>query len=142
MPFANERFDAVTCFNVLEHVYDYRGALVEICRVLRPGGVLYGYVPFICDVHPTPFDFWRFTDTCIERCLTEAGMTLERIVNHSGILVSCFDLSSFLVKKVPPLRTGFAAAALVGDLLLARLRPDICSRFPVGYFFVGRKDPR
>jgi ubiquinone/menaquinone biosynthesis C-methylase UbiE len=38
--------DAVLCFNLLEHVLDHRAALAEMWRVLRPGGTLYGYVPF------------------------------------------------------------------------------------------------
>jgi SAM-dependent methyltransferase len=38
MPFANERFDDVFCFNALDHTADFRCALNEIHRVLRPGG--------------------------------------------------------------------------------------------------------
>jgi len=39
--------DAVACFEVLEHVFEYRTALAEFARVLRPGGVLVVTVPFV-----------------------------------------------------------------------------------------------
>lgn len=39
--------DAVGCFDVLEHVPDYRAALREFARVLVPGGRLVITVPFI-----------------------------------------------------------------------------------------------
>jgi SAM-dependent methyltransferase len=39
--------DAIACFEVLEHVFEYRAALAEFARVLRPGGVLVVTVPFV-----------------------------------------------------------------------------------------------
>lgn len=38
LPFRAGSFDAVTVLDVIEHVEDYRGALAECARVLRPGG--------------------------------------------------------------------------------------------------------
>jgi ubiquinone/menaquinone biosynthesis C-methylase UbiE len=38
MPFADEYFDDVFCFNALDHTADFHAALKEIDRVLRPGG--------------------------------------------------------------------------------------------------------
>jgi len=42
-----QSLDAIACFEVLEHVYEYRTALAEFSRVLRPGGVLVVTVPFV-----------------------------------------------------------------------------------------------
>lgn len=46
LTFPDASFDSVLCFDVLEHVPDYRAALHEFCRVLSPGGRLILSVPF------------------------------------------------------------------------------------------------
>ncbi len=45
LPFADDSFDKVICSEVLEHIPDYRGALQEIRRVLKPGGLFCASVP-------------------------------------------------------------------------------------------------
>ena len=45
LPFANDSFDAVLCYDVLEHVQDPEETLVEICRVLKPGGLFLTVFP-------------------------------------------------------------------------------------------------
>lgn len=46
LSFADEEFDAILSFDVFEHIPDYRQALRECRRCLRPGGVLFFTVPF------------------------------------------------------------------------------------------------
>ncbi|MBB3167125.1 methyltransferase domain-containing protein [Simiduia aestuariiviva] len=45
LPFADHSFDKIICSEVLEHLPDYAGALREIQRVLKPGGLLAISVP-------------------------------------------------------------------------------------------------
>jgi SAM-dependent methyltransferase len=51
LPFENQSFDAVTMFDLLEHVPDDQKAISEAWRVLRPGGFL---------LISTPNENWRF----------------------------------------------------------------------------------
>lgn len=45
LPFEDESFDAIFYHHVIEHVPDAPGSLVELARVLRPGGWLYVGTP-------------------------------------------------------------------------------------------------
>ncbi|MFY2763592.1 class I SAM-dependent methyltransferase [Arenimonas sp. MALMAid1274] len=47
LDFATGSLDAIGCFDVLEHVPDYRAALAEFARCLTPGGRLALTVPFL-----------------------------------------------------------------------------------------------
>ena len=51
LPFADSSFDAVTMFDVLEHIPDHALAAAEARRVLRPGGVI---------MVSTPHTRWRY----------------------------------------------------------------------------------
>lgn len=45
LPFADGSFDVVIAAEVLEHIEEDRAAIAELCRVLRPGGLLAVTVP-------------------------------------------------------------------------------------------------
>lgn len=45
LPFPDDTFDRVVCSEVFEHITDDAGAMAELHRVLRPGGVLAATVP-------------------------------------------------------------------------------------------------
>ncbi|MFH0807491.1 MAG: methyltransferase domain-containing protein [Elusimicrobiota bacterium] len=41
LPFTSSSFDAITCFSVLHHLYDFKGLVSEAARVTKSGGVFY-----------------------------------------------------------------------------------------------------
>ncbi len=53
LSFEDNSLDVVLSFEVLEHVPDYRAALRETFRVLKPGGALLMSVPFLIGVEQT-----------------------------------------------------------------------------------------
>ena len=70
LPFADESFDAVTMFDLLEHVPDDAKAVAEALRVLRPGGFV---------LVSSPNERWRFPYYGFLRpiCPTDADMIAE-----------------------------------------------------------------
>lgn len=60
LPFADHSFDAVTLFDVIEHIDDDAGAAAEVERVVKPGG----YV-----LLSTPSEHWRFPHYRVMRAI-------------------------------------------------------------------------
>jgi SAM-dependent methyltransferase len=64
LPFADGSKEAIICLAVLEHVHNPIKAMEEMYRVLKPGGKLLIYVPFLYYYHAHEGyygDYWRFT---------------------------------------------------------------------------------
>jgi SAM-dependent methyltransferase len=59
LPFPNDAFDVVFSHEVLEHVDDDRACVVEIVRVVRPGGRIVVFVPNRLYPFETHGVFWR-----------------------------------------------------------------------------------
>lgn len=70
IPLADNSVDGVICSSVLEHVWNPVKAFSELERILRPGGLMFFYVPSIYPYHARKGhypDHWRFfEDTIIE----------------------------------------------------------------------------
>ncbi len=69
MPMADASYDGVMCLAVLEHVPRPWDAAKEMWRVLKPGGKVFVYVPFLSPYHAMPGyygDFFRFTQEGLE----------------------------------------------------------------------------
>lgn len=57
----DESFEIVLCMSVLEHTRHPQNVIDEAYRVLKPGGIFLGSVPFVFHLHDCPHDYWRFT---------------------------------------------------------------------------------
>jgi len=75
LPFRDRSFDCVYADNTLEHSYSVNGTLLEVHRVLRPGGVLVAALPSdarnprrICDNHT-----WKTVPADVRTRLLAAG---------------------------------------------------------------------
>ena len=80
LPFDNNSFDNIVCFQVLEHVEDYQSFLNEIVRVLKPRGNLMLSLPFIWPEHEMPYDFRRFNVNGLELELKKCNFEIVKTI--------------------------------------------------------------
>jgi len=59
-PFPTESFDVVTCFDVLEHLYEPRQVMTKVAGWLKPGGIFYVLVPNVDSAEARVFgSYWH-----------------------------------------------------------------------------------
>lgn len=86
LPFPSSCFDVITSLDVIEHVGDDRAALGELCRVLKPGGVLMLTVPACMSL-------WSGHDVALHHKRRYSAAELRGKVMGSGFRVA--RLTSF-----------------------------------------------
>ena len=80
LPIKNESVEAIVCTGVLEHVRDPHLAVLEICRVLKPGGRCYFEVPFMQTFHASPGDFCRWTAAGLQHVLRPLRILESQVI--------------------------------------------------------------
>lgn len=83
LPLRSGAFEGVILEAVLEHVRDADATLLEIRRVLVPGGRAFIDVPFLQPYHPSPGDYRRYTEQGLRTRLEQLGFT----VTSTGVSV-------------------------------------------------------
>lgn len=66
IPFENEKFDAIICTEVLEHVSNYQKLINEMHRVLKPNGTAIITIPWSARYHYIPYDYFRYTPSSLK----------------------------------------------------------------------------
>jgi SAM-dependent methyltransferase len=154
-PLRAASFDAVLLINVLEHVYDGRGLLHTLTRILKPGGVLIVAIPFMVKMHQVPVDFARYTHYALQRMGEDNGLALEKLEGfYDPISLLGEGIGNLKNALLPTLRgwrhyAGRAltlgmevlSAGLRGLLGPGKLQPPAQARSlaPTGYHLVYRK---
>jgi ubiquinone/menaquinone biosynthesis C-methylase UbiE len=62
-PFMEASLDGILSVAVLEHVANPEAHVAEMYRVLKPGGSVLCFVPFMQGYHASPNDFQRYTES-------------------------------------------------------------------------------
>lgn len=148
LPLRDGAADAVTAFEVLEHLAEPGVMLGEAHRILRPGGVLMLSVPFQWWVHEEPWDFYRFTRFGLAHLLKKAGFAEVRIEATSGFwamwVLKLNYQTARLIRGPRPLRALVRLLLIpfwwLGQVLaplLDKVWPE--ERETAGYFVVARK---
>jgi SAM-dependent methyltransferase len=114
LPLDEASFDAVLCTQVLEHVADPLAVLVELRRVLRPGGRLWLTVPLVGELHEEPHDYFRYTPYGLRSLAERAALEVRDVEALGGY----FTALAQLIRNCGP-ATGVGAGAPFGRRLLA-----------------------
>lgn len=99
LPFKDEEYDSAILMNVLEHVLEAQQLVSETCRVLKPGGVVYGVVPFLFPIHPSPKDFHRFTSDALVHLFARGGFKQVKVSVIGG---GVFAVRHLLLSRLYP----------------------------------------
>jgi SAM-dependent methyltransferase len=80
LPFLSHSYDIILLSNVLEHIEKPEQITTECFRILKPGGLLLGTVPFLMASHQRPYDFHRYTDIYLNTLFSQTGFTSVSVV--------------------------------------------------------------
>jgi SAM-dependent methyltransferase len=138
LPFEYNSIDTVICANVLEHIFNYNHLIGEIRRIMRPGGQLIGFVPFLINYHPDPHDYFRYTNEALNKILTDNGFANTKIITigSSPFFANYNNLMNIFPKI---LRTLIFVPCYILDRFYVYFRPEIKKRFPLGYIIYSIK---
>jgi SAM-dependent methyltransferase len=143
--------DCVILAETLQHVPSPERCVAEAHRILKPGGVFIGSIPFLYPVHRDPLDLVRIGPDGLEHLLADFDdVNIYSMGNFFGVL------GLFMERKVATVSSGRIMTALLvpkflkASLLLAAKiltsldrnpisRNEKTAVFTTGYFFTGIK---
>lgn len=141
-PVESATYDAVLAINVLEHIFNYQNILGESFRILKENGTLVVAVPFLIQVHPSPNDYWRYTEQTLRLLLESAGFKkIDVIPVGTGVFGASYHLKHNLY-RIPLLQNLFVLYAKTGDWLLSKIKSDSFfskEYYPLGYLVISKK---
>jgi SAM-dependent methyltransferase len=79
IPIRSDCYELVFCSQTLEHVPEPKIVLMELNRVLKPGGQLWLTAPLFYPEHEIPYDFYRYTRFGLTHLIQAAGFEIESI---------------------------------------------------------------
>ena len=137
LPIPSATYDTILSLNTLEHVREDVFALGEMTRVLKPGGRMLIFVPFLYRVHGSPSDFHRHPKPWWETVLRDLG--LEPNVKAVG---GSRYLAAYALAEPSRVHAPFRMFMFALEALDRRLRPGTHGSdadYAMGYFIEARK---
>ena len=148
LPFKSSSANYILMFNLLEHMYDFRGLCSEALRVLQSGGILYIFVPFLFPLHADPCDYFRYTGYAVHCLLKESGFSKVEVENLGlGPLTTSYFAGAFMLRILqkpvcwPILYACYSMDRAINYMCrkLNRPYPSSSYRLPIAYFASGIK---
>jgi len=157
LPLCGASADAVLSSQVLEHLPDPEAAMREMCRVLKPGGLLFISFPLLYPLHAAPHDYFRYTAYGFEAMCRRHGFEILEEHEFSGFwyirsvlteqYLRMFDRSilrrvrlvSAAVVFLQMLFRLFHAAEGLMFTIVGRNAANVRRTWTVNYVFVARR---
>jgi SAM-dependent methyltransferase len=153
-PFAAGNFDVITCFDVLEHVYEPRKVMEKVRQWLKPGGIFYTLVPNIqCGEARLFKSYWyglelprhlsHFSPESLQFLADSVGLQVASLQTHrnSALEYSLHYLGDTALSKIGIPRKSLAEAnppSILWKVTRKALRWTI---FPIFYHATGAMGP-
>ena len=114
IPFENDYFDSIVCFEVLEHVFNPDNFLKEANRVLKPDGSAIFTVPFIWDEHEQPFDYARYSSFGLKHLFEKSGFTVVTSKKYlTDLRLLPLLLNTYIYKVIKKIISGKISYLLI-----------------------------
>lgn len=109
LPLKDNSIDSILCTQVFEHLLYPHIAIVEIARVLKPGGIAIISVPQTNELHEEPFDYFRFTKYALTHLANEAGLEVVELIQRGGFYsVLSQSVIRYLIERYKGYQSKFA----------------------------------
>lgn len=142
LTFDTNSINTTIIFNVLEHVFDIKNALLEINRCLNDrNGKIIGSTPFIHRVHGAPKDYNRYTKQYMEKILSKTNFKNIEVKNLGfGPFTSAYTMLFDYLKIIPFLNNIILTIALVFDQTISIfVKTELKNIYPITVCFYGEK---
>lgn len=100
IPFENNYFDAIFCSEVFEHLFEMDLILIELNRVLKPGGKILISTPFVWNLHEIPVDFARYTPFGLKHMLEKSGFEIKISEQNGGYITVIFQIITLYILQL------------------------------------------
>ena len=98
LPFVDNYFDVALSTQALEHIRDYKAAVDEMQRVLKPNGIAFLTTHGVSEIHGAPYDYWRFTEYGLREVFS--GYKEVAIINNGGAVLCFFQIFNTYLWKL------------------------------------------
>ena len=101
LPVGSQSVSTVLLTEVLEHCPEPVVLLREVCRVLRPAGLVIATTPFLWPLHDVPYDVARYTPFTLARFYSDAGFTEVSVWSTGGWHQALAQMLGLWVRRSP-----------------------------------------
>ena len=147
-------FDVITCFDVLEHVYEPRKVMAKVCQWLKPNGIFYTLVPNIeCGEARLYKSYWyalelprhlsHFCPASLKYLADSVGLQVAYLKTHrnSAVEYSLRYLGDAVLSQIGILRRPLAEADAPSNPARVVRKALRWTVFTVSYHVAGMMGP-